>query len=260
MRRKYYQDLDPRILHCDPSYQRGVTNARDVRKMVESYNDDLWVVIVVSHRKDGSYWVIDGWHRTLAAKELGLETVECKVYEGLTIQEEAELFWQLDTKRKGLTGDDIFRGRLTAGDPIAVEIYAKLQEIGYNVAFSGHSPSGFRAWKTAIRLYERWGMPLLSKALRVLHRAWPEHENSAAATLLEGMVVFLHTYPEISEAELVRALRWTTPQLVITSSRELSRSLSWATQKATAQAILSAYNYRRSSRRLEDRLADKIAS
>jgi len=116
-------------------------------------------------------------------------------------------------------------------------------------------PGGFRAWKTALLLHDRFGMPILAKALRILHHAWPDSESAASSAILDGMCFFVSRYKELSERELARTLQVTTPERLLAAMRELTRSLSWATRLAMARAILGAYNHRRSVHRLEDRLA-----
>ena len=76
----------------------------------------------VSKRANGMYAALDGGGRWLMAQLMGLKTVPCMVHEGLTREEEAELFSEFDSETYKLRSIDRFVAYLSALDPMAVAI------------------------------------------------------------------------------------------------------------------------------------------
>ena len=71
-------------------YQR-IIKPEKIKEMVADWKPNSVGTPEVSFR-DGVYWLIDGNHRRVAATQLGLTHLYCKVHTGLTIQEEAKMF------------------------------------------------------------------------------------------------------------------------------------------------------------------------
>ena len=88
-----YSQINSKSIISEPSYQRMVDFSR-VKKIVSNFNPNLVNPIKVSFR-DGKYYVFDGQHtlKALVAKNNNRDLmVECKVYYGMTLEDEAKLF------------------------------------------------------------------------------------------------------------------------------------------------------------------------
>lgn len=239
-------------IKVDPRYQRALNMVR-VRKMAANFDEKLVGVLTCSVRADGVY-VIDGQHRLEVLRLLGRETVQCELRTGLTLEDEAKMFYHLDSDRQGLSGEAAFRALLTAQDPLALAIEQAVKDAGLTIAYSGPHAGGVRAFKTMLNLARDKGLASLAAALRVMGMAWPTSVHVAPAILLEGMILFQQTYPEISERDLGRVLGTVTdPEKLTLQGRTLAENLSWGSAGAMARAILGNYNYHRSVNRLEDR-------
>jgi len=241
-------------LKIDHTYQRVVDMQR-VRKYVAIFDERMIGALVCSVREDGIY-VIDGQHRLEVLRILGAQTVRCELRTGLTLTDEARLFYELDTRRVSLRSDDAFRALITANDPIATSIVDAVERAGLKVSYAGGVIGGVRAFKTLLALTNQYGIGRIQDCLTVLHNAWPESTNPAPASILEGLAHFLGKYPEVNLKELARTMGVnTSPERLISGARAISGSLSWNTKTSMARSILSAYNNRRSKHRLDDRLA-----
>ena len=87
--------LDNTVLESDPWDQS--LNPERVKQIVDQFSPELVNPIKVAFL-DGKYIILDGKHTRAALRKIkGSESfpILCKVYSGLTYEEEAELFCQL---------------------------------------------------------------------------------------------------------------------------------------------------------------------
>ena len=85
-------------------YQRPV-NPKEVDRLIREWDERLLDPITVSFR-DGKFYVVDGQHRISAMRRMNGGNgvmVNCKVYSGLTYEQEAALCYRLDKAKKRLS-------------------------------------------------------------------------------------------------------------------------------------------------------------
>ena len=127
------ENFDPKKLKIDTRYQR-VAVQDTVNGLAKDWNPCFAGVLYVSKRKNGSFYVIDGQHRMLAAKSLGL-TVDVKiihiddddpsVVEGL-------LFLIMNKCRKGMSANAIIMAEYKIGYEDARTIVVSAMEYDFN--------------------------------------------------------------------------------------------------------------------------------
>ena len=108
-------------------YQRDVVPKHTMRQI--PYNVGFANTISVSMR-DGVPWIVDGMQRHAYAKDSKVKTMWCYIYEGLTLEQESELFDWLQKSRKNLLPLDRFNGRVTRKDPVALQIERVIRKHG----------------------------------------------------------------------------------------------------------------------------------
>lgn len=121
-------------IDVDPAVQRPPNKAW-AAYIGRELDPDLIGVIHVSKRRNGRYVVIDGQHRVIGVRDhFGNNgtLIECKIYEGLSIAQEAAIFVGLNKKKQKSRISD-FISRVTARDPHAVAIAGVLDEFGLKV-------------------------------------------------------------------------------------------------------------------------------
>lgn len=121
-------------LFVDHDVQR-VLNEAQAAKIAENFKPEAVGTLVVSHRDDDSYHVMDGQTRRAGAIGAGHaeELVDCQVYEGLTRAEEAAMF-RLLNDRRSVGAIDKFLVRVVEGEPIAVDVARVLERFGWTVS------------------------------------------------------------------------------------------------------------------------------
>src|SRR5579872_2634496 len=151
----------------DMAYQRLPALGK-IKAISAHFDQNAVGVLIVSLRDNGQFIIIDGQHRLEAMKKQGITHAECKVIQGLTREQEAEIYISCNTVRKNPDALDVFRARLVTQDPVALAINSVVEKCGLRIQFNlHHSRGGKRAPKslwavTALEdIYKRGKEPLL---------------------------------------------------------------------------------------------------
>lgn len=121
-------------IEVDPQVQRPLNTAW-AEKIGRELDPDLIGVLHVSERQSGRLVCIDGQHRLHGVKNIfgnNGTLVECKIYQGLTRDEEAALFVGLNNFRRP-TRIDVFLKNVVAKDPHACAINHIVVAHGFRV-------------------------------------------------------------------------------------------------------------------------------
>jgi hypothetical protein len=122
-------------IKVDPRYQREIIPTH-LDRIRNEFDEAQLDVLQLSKRSPDEYACIDGQHRLIVLAERavsgeGGDTAPSLVHEGLTPQEEADLFRLIQERRRQLTPLDKYKSRLFADDPIAkgIEVIAEEFEL-----------------------------------------------------------------------------------------------------------------------------------
>lgn len=146
--------------------QRDLRPAR-VNYLTSEFDPEQFGYPVVNMR-DGFFWVIDGQHRIEAVKlylgdDWAKQSVTCRVYTGLTEQEEAEMFDRLNNQLTvGMF--DKFKVRVTAGRQTECAVQKIVEKSGLKISRSKGEGS-ISAVGTLVKVYDRAGATTLHRAL-----------------------------------------------------------------------------------------------
>lgn len=131
-------------LKIHPSYQRHAAG----KKVVDIASSWSWIAcgaIVVADR-GGEFWVIDGQHRVLAAKNRAdIDLLPCVVFATESVAQEAQGFLDLNTQRKAMSSIDRFRALLVAGNDIAIFVDSEFKRLGIVANNSGHGTRNIKS-------------------------------------------------------------------------------------------------------------------
>ena len=249
--------LSTAALQSSQAYQRPV-DPTHVKDIVENFNPLYLDEIIVSYR-DHTYYVIDGQNRIAALKLMNGGNdcmVNCKVYRGLSYEQEADMFYHLDCIKKRLRYNDTVRAKAEAKtDPVVVDINRILSEYGIRWVYVGNTTTGtVRASRTLVSKYEQLGPYVFELVIRLLVRTWNGHRESMTAAFIEGLALFVKVYVhEAQEDIFVKKLSIVTPaEIKFLARAEVSASKN---ELKYARVFFSKYNHRTSgSAKLEYRL------
>lgn len=245
-------------LLVDRRVQRDELNQRKVEKIFSEFNDDALGVIIVSRRKDRGLYIIDGWHRTEAAKRKETNyPLTSHVFEGLTLVQEAEMFLDYNYATQPSLLEK-FKVRLSAEDPDSVMIDTITKNRGWKVD-PAPGPGSIQAIGALYRIHElskRVGADphLLDAVLLVVTRAWGDDREGSQAVILEGLarVIAKHGDKEGMIPRLWEQLRDRSGGVsaLHTEATQIAKMRRGRVTTAVAELVVETYNKNARSRAL----------
>ena len=140
-------------LHVDPSYQRKPKEAK-VNELASKWSWIACGAITVALRQDCEWYVMDGWHRVLAARKRDdIRDLPCLVFVVENKPQEAQGFLNTNTNRRPPGAVDKLNAQLTTGDKAALVVKELADASGRSVS-AASGPSNFGAVGIAMRLVE----------------------------------------------------------------------------------------------------------
>ena len=215
-----YMWLNNADLQISPRIQRRLDMKR-VDEIEGNYSPLIANPIKVSFR-DGKFYIFDGMHtRTATAKMQGTDNfpIFCRVYFGLTEEDEARLF----AEQFGLSEDITMWYRLRALDVAKDEEVLDFKRVtrasGLAISLdrvvsgNGHISAVVAAFKA----YRDLGGKEYCRMLKILYKTWAGESWSLNRYMLSGMARFMKMY-EINISNFVKVFRGVTYQEIKTGA------------------------------------------
>lgn len=198
-------------------YQKPL-NDRRVSQIVADFDEHIANEPKVSLR-NGEYYVFDGQHsvdsrvRRNGGKPL---PILCKVYQGLSEEQEAMLFSIQTGHASKPTPAQRLRARLCAGDKESIAFKTATESAGFFLDMDGsRSVNHIHCINTALALYRKLGDDLYKEALAVLRGAWGGSPDSLRNDMLIAVCRFIHLYQnEYNRSLLIDALKNDDPLIL----------------------------------------------
>ena len=153
-------------MRVSPHAQRELNQNR-VNKILANLDLEQIGTPTVNWR-DGYWWIIDGQHRVVALREFGFadDKLQCWTYEGLSEQEEAKKFRQLNDQLR-VDAMAEFKVGVTAGFDEECDINRIVLAQDLRVTRE-KVDGGIAAVGTLRRVYRMHGGPTLGRSLRII--------------------------------------------------------------------------------------------
>ena len=233
-----------KLIYPRELYQRGIQRKR-VELIARDFNEYTANEPKVSFR-NGRYYVTDGQH-TIEARILrngGKDLpILCKVYTGLTMQQEALFFAEQNGHAAPLTAGIKLRAKVVGEDALSMAFLAATNRVGLDFNYDSLQLSDYRisCVGTALKLYNQMGEKIYCEALRLIVDAWEGKPDSFRAAVLKGVMYFVEVYHgEFNEERLIRALRSVHPMEIYRTGMDNPAKLpGW---KKYVFPIYAAYN------------------
>lgn len=201
-------------------YQRALNN-HWVNEIVANFNNDVVKQVTLSKR-NGKFWIIDGQHTVAALKMRNGGNdlpVECLVYNGLTVKDEANLFLLLNDSKYSKPVTSVAKAAAKYGslhDEEICDIVDAAKRAGITVEFrhGGRMVNG--TTNSISALTSAWkrlgGEPRFGHMLMTLAAAWGGDPETLKGRFISGMVEFMVKFDQrFDNARLTRKLREVPP-------------------------------------------------
>lgn len=183
-----YQSLRVGDLEIDRRVQRDAIRESTLEKIRKTYNRRALNTLTVSQRSNGKLYLIDGQHRKIVVTEKEPDgddaLVPCKVHTGLTLQEEAKLFVELNNQQAA-SPLDLHKARVTQKDPVALALKEATKAYGWEI---GSGTKRISAVRVLEQLYyagesefqeDNYGPVLVENTIGVITGAWGNDDSKS---------------------------------------------------------------------------------
>ena len=199
-----------KLIYPREVYQRRVHRSQ-VELIAADFNEYIANEPKVSFR-NGRYYVVDGQH-TIEGRILrngGKDLpILCKVYTGLTMEQEALFFAEQNGHSAPLTAGIKLRAKVVGGDAPSKAFLAATNRVGLAFNYDSLQLSDYRisCVGTALKLYNQMGEKIYCESLRLIVAAWDGKPDSFRASVLRGVMHFVELY-HASSAKNGSSVRW----------------------------------------------------
>lgn len=191
----YNRPLYVNNLKTDMTYQSPVKESQ-VKKIVRNFDPKKLHTIVVNKRANGLFYIIDGQHRVEALKELGAPMIDATIHEGLTVEEEAEMYYGIND-RPSKTPNMKGKSSLAFNEPNAVEIDEAAYEVGLKIDYD-KKKSGCDGYLIAYAslqdIHKKYGKDFLEIVLFTIKNSFGTESRFYQAYILRGVAQFISKY------------------------------------------------------------------
>ena len=247
-----YLYIAPKFLRADDSYQRKIDHAR-VDKIVRNFDPNLFNEPKVSKRDDGFYYIFDGGHSVAAhmTKFGNDKPIKCKVFYGLTQEQEMQLFVQQNGIAKTPTRIEKLRAMANYNDPDVTDMVESARIAGVLIDFTSEPAANkIIAVDTAFSIFKSIGRSNFINMLCVIKTIWFGDAESYKGVILKGFAyLYKHCSEQmmhISNKDLTNALRgWPISKIM-----ERANQLQGNADRRYAIAIVERYNRNKRSKRI----------
>lgn len=248
---KGFEELFAADLQVDHDVQRAY-NAHHASKLEAIWDNRFVGTLIISRRVNGDLYIIDGQHRQVVAlRKDPVAIMDCEVYEGLTVEEEALMFLHFNRNRKQPSAFDHYKIGLKAREPTEVRMSAETMTLG--LEFSPSKGNRQIAAVASCRRIVEWDIKetgLLQDTLMYAEMAFGAKPETWDSNLLQGIARVIHHHrSKIDYDRLVEKLRTRQPDdwqsLALLGVKGGGGSVNRSV--AMARMIIEEYNKRLSS-------------
>lgn len=224
------------------TYQRPL-DMNKVKRIAAEFNERIANEPKVSLR-DGRYYVFDGQH-TIAARKLLNDgndlVIVCKVFYGMTQEEEALLFAAQTGVSSKPTSGVTFMAKKIGNDARVLSFIKVNEEMNIQPSYSDvRGKYRLRCINTAHKEFDRVGEMRYREAMKIIVGAWKGKSSSLISDVIVAVCRFVNIYfGEYDRQKLIRRLSCSDPYDIVKASRSLGED---GGKKRALKLILNIYN------------------
>lgn len=228
-------------LNVDRSYQRDVSITL-VEQIRNNWDEVASELILVSKRDDGTLWIVNGQHRTAAARLKGEKKIWARVVSGLGPEQEAALRLKTNVR---LTDRPLerFRAQVRAGDPESLAIVSIVKRVGSHVNESPSAEEGINSITTLEAIYRVDDGALLLSTLEFVKDTFGEiRGKSAISYILRSVAWFLMRHSDANMERVAANLKGIGPAALDRHARTIQATMGGALWLNYYRSMIELYN------------------
>ena len=178
--------------------------------------------------------------------------VDCKVYEGLTQEDEARLFAEQNGISRAVESIAKFKALYAAGNVDVVEMVRLVERSGFYMDFSkSKTINRITAVAKTYKVFKAVSSSDFIEILSLIKESWEGIPESLNTEIIGGMYLFYKTYKgEYKRKTLVTQLSKVSPAIIIREGKAFSNG----GDARFARQILNIYNKNLRTNRLDDKI------
>lgn len=227
-------------LHIDHEYQREKVIKQKVQNIQSNWSWAGCGAILVAMRADGTFWVFDGQHRVLAARNRAdIFDLPCMVFEVDDKTQEAAGFLVANTERKAVNAVSKFKAMVMTKDPNAVAVEAVLRKLDMVVAENAAGRREIKCVRLCLKLAAFGGdlLELVLRAASSLGGDKPAHRDT-----LEGLAWLHRKHGLLSNPRFLKRFASMTREELASSVNSFAAAEGHRGDKVAGTAILRCVN------------------
>lgn len=243
---KTIESLSLEKLRIDENYQSKISMAH-AKKIALNFNLLGLGLIHVNRRNDGFYYIIDGQHRTKAMEIRSVKFMDCIVYEGMTIKDEATAYRFLNTT-KVKKPMDIAGAKFEAGETNTLHIVSILDNYGLKVDFKNPEKGHIKAWATIEKIYYSDGPKMLNDVITILYNSFGREKDAYQTFVLQGLYLFMKDYEgKYKEDWLIKNFKKFGLKTLLLQALAYQKTFNSNKYKATKEAMVYYHDHNKAS-------------
>lgn len=220
------QKVSLEAVRIDRSYQRDPSQSL-VEQIAADWDELASELVLVSDRGErdpegdveGGLWLVNGQHRSLAARKRGHEAIWARVVDLSEVEDPAQLEASLRLKLNIKLGDrplERFKAQVRAGDEDSIGLVRILARHDTQVNEQVNMDQGVNAIATVEALYGVDNGALLSETLEILREAFGSlHGKKVSAAMMKGVAWFVEKHSTTSDrGRLMEKLKMAGPEAI----------------------------------------------
>lgn len=233
------------VLNIEPGYQRRL-NMHWAQWIADHFKPHLVEILQVSYR-DGKYWVFDGQH-TMTALKIKFHNdnlpVTCKIYRGLTKEDEAQLFYDFNTATRKISSEAMIKAKNAAGDKEVRNFIFRTRDAGFIIDPDKtiSCKYGIQAVTNALKCYETIGKENYSRMLNLIYATWDGERWAVSKNMLNAMAILVNVYGDKLDGSRFSKKLKTISQNNLVKKANDNRKEGRKVSVAYAMALVDFYN------------------
>jgi hypothetical protein len=186
-----------RSLVVDPVYQReiGGTGRKNIARIAREFDWAKFAPVIVAPAGGGRFVIVDGQHRTIAARLCGLECVPCQIIDADRALQ-AAAFAAINANITEMSPMQVHAAKLAAQDPDALRLASLCAKAGitilrYPVQTKNHKAGDTMAVGMLYRMLAKFGDDVLEAALSCITRTRDGYPGLVRSQLVTAFCVNL---------------------------------------------------------------------